>query len=178
MSERMREGTPERASDPITRATARRGIWVSVCAAICASVYAAVLAAAPSLASSPAGHGHGLMGSGNGDIERGKYLVGEVAKCGECHTPRDAEGQLEGARLLQGAAIWITPVHPDPNWAERAPVIAGFPGYSDEDGINILERGIGANGKAIRPPMHIYHMKHEDAVAIIAYLRSLQSSPQ
>jgi hypothetical protein len=44
--------------------------------------------------------------------------------------------------------------------------------------VNILEKGIGANGEAIRPPMHIYHLKHEDAVAIIAYLRSLPSSPK
>jgi mono/diheme cytochrome c family protein len=107
------------------------------------------------------------------DIQRGKYLVEEVAKCGECHTPRDDQGQLDRDRWLQGAPIWITPVHANPHWAERAPALAGFPGYSDEDGVNILEKGIGANGETIRPPMHIYHMKHEDAVAIIAYLRSL-----
>ena len=30
-----------------------------------------------------------------GEIERGRYLVEEVAKCAECHTPRDAEGELD-----------------------------------------------------------------------------------
>lgn len=109
------------------------------------------------------------------NIERGKYLVEEVAKCTECHTPRDAHGELDRERWLQGASIWITPVHATPQWAERAPTLAGFPAYSDEDGVNILEKGIGANGESIRPPMHIYHLKHEDAVAIIAYLRSLPS---
>lgn len=112
------------------------------------------------------------------DIQRGKYLVEEVAKCAECHTPRDAQGQLEPEHWMQGATIWITPVHANPQWAERAPVIAGFGGYSDQDGVNILEKGIGANGEPIRPPMHIYHLKHEDAVAIIAYLRSLPTVPQ
>ena len=112
------------------------------------------------------------------DITRGKYLVEEVAKCAECHTPRDAQNQLDSARWLQGAPIWITSVKSDPQWADRAPTLAGFPGYSDEDGVNILEKGIGANGEAIRPPMHIYHLKHEDAVAIIAYLRSLPSTPK
>jgi mono/diheme cytochrome c family protein len=112
------------------------------------------------------------------DIQRGKYLVEEVAKCTECHTPRDAQGQLDHEHWLQGAPIWITPVHANPQWAERAPAIAGFGGYSDQDGANILEKGIGANGEPIRPPMHIYHMKHEDAVAIIAYLRSLPTAPQ
>jgi mono/diheme cytochrome c family protein len=112
------------------------------------------------------------------DVARGKYLVEEVAKCSECHTPRDAENQLEPDRWLQGAPIWITSVKPTPNWADQAPSLAGFPGYSDGDAVNILEKGIGANGEAIRPPMHIYHLKHEDAVAIVAYLRSLPSSPK
>jgi mono/diheme cytochrome c family protein len=112
------------------------------------------------------------------DMTRGKYLVEEVAKCGECHTPRDARNQLDSARWLQGAPNWITSVKSDPQWADRAPTLAGFPGYSDKDGLDILEKGIGANGEAIRPPMHIYHLKHEDAVAIIAYLRSLTSVPE
>jgi mono/diheme cytochrome c family protein len=112
------------------------------------------------------------------DIARGKYLVEEVAKCAECHTPRDAQNQLEADRWLQGAPNWIMSVNPAPDWADRAPALAGFPGYSDNDGFDILEKGIGANGEPIRPPMHIYHLKHEDAVAIIAYLRSLPSSPR
>lgn len=110
-----------------------------------------------------------------GDLKRGKYLVEEVAKCTECHTPRDAHGELDTDRWLQGAPIWIMPVHPTADWAERAPILAGFPAYSDEDAVNILEKGIGANKKTLRPPMHIYHLNHEDATAIVAYLRSLPS---
>jgi mono/diheme cytochrome c family protein len=110
-------------------------------------------------------------------IERGRYLVEEVARCWECHSPRDAKGQPDHSRWLQGAPIWITPVHPDPNWAMRAPGIAGFPSFTEEQGEKILEQGIGPNGLPIRPPMHDYHLKHEDAVAIIAYLRTLPPSP-
>jgi mono/diheme cytochrome c family protein len=115
-----------------------------------------------------------------GQVERGKYLVEQVAKCPECHTPRDSNGELDKSRWLEGASIWIMPVHPDQNWAERAPALAGFPGYTEAQGERILEQGVGPNGLPIRPPMHIYHMKHEDAVAIIAYLKSLTpgSSPQ
>ena len=29
------------------------------------------------------------------DVARGKYLVEEVAKCPECHTQRDAQGNLD-----------------------------------------------------------------------------------
>ncbi|MFY9754132.1 MAG: c-type cytochrome [Candidatus Acidiferrales bacterium] len=117
----------------------------------------------------------GTPGLSNGEIERGKYLVEDVAMCGECHTPRDSRGQLINSEWLQGAPIWIMPVHPDANWGEAAPTIAGFPGYTDEDAVNIFERGIGKNGQPIRPPMHYYHMNHEDATAIVAYLRSLPS---
>jgi Cytochrome c len=112
------------------------------------------------------------------DVARGKYLVEEVAKCSECHTPRDSRGQLDPSQWLQGAPIWISPVHPTTNWAYRAPALAGFPAYSDADAVNILEKGKGANGLDIKPPMHIYHMNHEDALAIVAYLRSLPASPR
>jgi len=108
-----------------------------------------------------------------GDVERGRYLVEDVGMCEECHTPRDANGNLDESRRLEGAAIWITPVHPTTNWAMRAPALAGFTGFSDQQGADILEKGIGPNGLAIQPPMHIYHMAPADAQAVIAYLRSL-----
>ncbi len=109
-------------------------------------------------------------------IKRGKYLAEEVARCSECHTPRDAQGNLDNSRALQGAPVWIVPVHPNQNWAQQAPPLAGFAGYSDADGEEILEKGQGLNGEALRPPMHIYHLNHEDAVAIIAYLKSVPGS--
>jgi mono/diheme cytochrome c family protein len=107
-------------------------------------------------------------------VERGKYLVDDVAMCSECHTPRDASGNPETNRYLQGAPIWIVPVRPIANWAQNAPALAGFP-YTDEEGERILEQGSGPEGGVLRPPMHIYHMKPEDAKAIIAYLKSLPS---
>lgn len=109
-------------------------------------------------------------------IEHGRYLVEDVGMCEECHTPRDDSGNLDESRRLQGAAIWITPVHPTTNWAMRAPALAGFPGFSLAQGEQILENGIGPNGLAIQPPMHIYHMTPADAQAVIAYLRSLPSA--
>jgi mono/diheme cytochrome c family protein len=111
-------------------------------------------------------------------IARGKYIVEEVARCSECHSPRDAQGNLDHSRWLQGAPIWITPVHPDPNWADRAPALAGFPGYTQAQGEQILEMGRAANGGPIQPPMHTYHMTHADAEAVIAYLRSVPSATQ
>jgi hypothetical protein len=108
-----------------------------------------------------------------GAVERGRYIVEDVAMCEECHTPRDANGNLDESRQLQGAQIWIQPVHAATNWANRAPALAGFVGFTDAQGEDILERGIGPSGLPIQPPMHIYHMSQGDAEAVIAYLRSL-----
>jgi mono/diheme cytochrome c family protein len=108
-----------------------------------------------------------------GAIDRGKYLVENVAMCEECHTPRDDNGNLDESRRLQGAAIWIVPVHRTLDWANRAPALAGFEEFTEEQGEQILEKGVGPNGLQIQPPMHIYHMNHADAQAVIAYLRSL-----
>lgn len=115
-----------------------------------------------------------------GQIDRGRYLVEQVAQCGECHSPRDANGNPDHSRWLQGAPVWIMPVRPDTNWAERVPAIAGTLGYTDDQLQKILEQGIGPNGLPLRRPMHQYHLKHDDALAIIAYLKSLPtgSSPQ
>jgi len=111
------------------------------------------------------------------EIERGRYLVEEVAKCAECHTPRNAQGELDRHAWLQGAPIWIMPVKHIANWADRAPALAGFPGMTDEQGERVLEQGTGPEGETLRPPMHIYHMSHADAKAIMAYLRSLPQAP-
>jgi mono/diheme cytochrome c family protein len=111
-------------------------------------------------------------------IERGRYLVEEVAKCPECHTPRIANGDLDRSRWLEGAPIWIMPVHPTSNWAMQAPALSGFQSFTEEQGERILEKGVGPNELPIEPPMHVYHLSHADAVAIIAYLRSLRVSPR
>ena len=107
------------------------------------------------------------------EIERGRYLVEEIAKCTECHTPRKPDGELDSAAWLRGAPIWIRPVAPIPNWADRAPALAGLPSFTNEQVEKVLEDGIGPNGEALRPPMHIYHMAPADARAIAAYLKSL-----
>jgi mono/diheme cytochrome c family protein len=112
------------------------------------------------------------------EVKRWRYLVEEIAKCAECHTPRDAAGNLLGDQWLQGAKVWILPTRPIQNWADRVPPIAGLPGLTDAQAEIVLEHGQGPNGNDLRPPMHIYHMNREDAEAIIAYLRSLPQMPR
>lgn len=116
---------------------------------------------------------HAQKANEKSEIEHGRYLVEEVAMCGECHTPRNAGGGLDREAWLQGAPIWIEPVRPIPNWADHAPAIAGLPGMTVVQAERVLEKGTGPEGETLRPPMHIYHMNPADAKAIIAYLNSL-----
>lgn len=106
-------------------------------------------------------------------IARGKYLVEEVARCPECHTPRDGNGDLKTQAWLEGAPIWIMPVHPIQNWADTTPPLAGLPSFTDAQMFRVLEKGTGPEGETLRPPMHTYHLSHADAQAIIEYLKSL-----
>jgi hypothetical protein len=103
---------------------------------------------------------------------RGAYLVEEVARCWECHTPQASPGRWDANQWLAGAALWFEPIHPIPNWAYKAPGIAGLTSFSDNDARKILENGVAPNGSPLRLPMHSYHLSVEDAGAIIAYLRS------
>lgn len=134
---------------------------------------AAILISALLIVSRGSSQAQKANANANAQVERGRYLVEEVAMCGECHTPRNAHGELDKQAWLQGAPIWIMPVKPIPDWADNAPPLAGLPGMSEEEAERVLEQGTGPEGEVLRPPMHIYHMKPEDAKAIIAYLNSL-----
>jgi len=107
------------------------------------------------------------------DLERGRYLVEEVGKCAECHTPRKPDGALDNDAWLRGAPTWMRPVASIANWADRAPALAGLPSLTEAQAEKVLEDGTGPNGEAMRPPMPIYHLAPADARAIVAYLKSL-----
>jgi len=109
-------------------------------------------------------------------LNRGKYLVEEVARCWECHSPRDASGQADHSRWLQGGPLWFAPIHPVQDWAYSAPSIAGLGGFTEDQTLQVLETGIGPDGRPMRPPMHSYHLSREDAAAIVAYLTSLPAA--
>ena len=106
-------------------------------------------------------------------LQRGKYLVESAGACTDCHTPRDWKGVPERARWLQGAKLDFKPTRSMP-WAESAPAIAGLPGFStDNQALKYFETGVNTVGKQSSPPMPQYRFNREDALAIVAYLRSL-----
>jgi mono/diheme cytochrome c family protein len=85
-------------------------------------------------------------------IQRGKYLVENVAMCADCHTPRDDKGQFDHSQWLQGNVLDIKPDHPMPLAAVAVP-IAGLPGFKDEKAVKFLETGIDLTGKPAMWPM-------------------------
>ena len=109
-------------------------------------------------------------------IQRGKYLAENVAMCADCHTPRDDKGQFDRTQWLLGNVLDIKPDHPMPlvPFAAVAVPIAGLPGFTDEKAVKFLETGIDLTGKPAMWPMPQFRFNHDDAVAVVAYLRSLK----
>ena len=108
-------------------------------------------------------------------IARGKYLVDQVAMCVECHTPRDEHGALLRDRYLEGAPIPVKPPpYPRVKWAVLAPAIVGLPGYTEEEGVRLLMKGITRDGRKPDAPMPAFRLNRADAESIVAYLRSLR----
>ena len=108
-------------------------------------------------------------------VARGQYLAHGVAKCIECHTPRNGAGNLVMEQKFRGATIPTgAPNFRGMEWAERAPDIRGFRGFNDEEVISLLSRGIvQRRGLPPHAPMPQFQMNKEDALAVAAYLRSL-----
>jgi len=106
-------------------------------------------------------------------IERGKYIVESVAMCELCHTPRDAHGNPDRGRWLQGGPAQLRPSYPSPYWALVEPKIGGGPPGTDADFIRLLTTGIARTGVAPNPPMPPFRMTRADAEAVLAYLKSL-----
>jgi mono/diheme cytochrome c family protein len=107
-----------------------------------------------------------------GDVARGRYLVENVAMCGQCHTPRDANGVLDRSRWLEGAAVPWIPSQAQAKWPLLAPRIGGTPPAADEDMIKLLTTGIWTDGAPLRFPMMPFRMSEADARAVVAYLKA------
>lgn len=107
-------------------------------------------------------------------IERGRYIVENVAMCERCHTPRDARGNPDRSRWLMGGPVQTRVTYPVATaWPQLEPRLAGTPPGTDEDLIRLLTTGISRTGFPPNPPMPPFRMTREDAAAVVAYLKSL-----
>ena len=114
-------------------------------------------------------------------LERGEYLVRSVAGCGECHTPRDAQGNLDQSQWLAGVANRFDLVPDDDTTGGiSAPNLTPFALsiWSDAAIKGAFLDGIDETGAPLFPlmPYYAYHnMTDADATAIVAYLRAITS---
>lgn len=109
-------------------------------------------------------------------IARGKYIVTGVAACGNCHTPRKQNGELDDSRWLAGGPVPCLPAQPQRNWPLLCPRIGGLPPANDAQMIALLTTGIWTTGQPLRSPMPQFHMTRADAEAVLAYLKSITPS--
>ncbi|HZU25495.1 MAG TPA: c-type cytochrome [Bryobacteraceae bacterium] len=116
--------------------------------------------------------------SNSAEVERGKYLVEDVGKCGDCHTPMTDKGP-DKSQWLKGAMLPFAPSpHPIPHWKAMSPDITGdgsvFKQRGEEAITKFLETAVWPDGDRADPPMPEYHLKPADARAVVAYLKTLK----
>ena len=130
----------------------------------CFLAAATILAAAPTFAQ-------------DGKLQRGTYLVEEVARCQECHTPKTDAGDFDTTKMLKGTRLNIAAVTPIAGWHAASPDITStsalWQRWGDEGMIKFLETAKNPRGGKAGAPMPAYTMKHEDAEAVAAYLKTL-----
>jgi mono/diheme cytochrome c family protein len=121
----------------------------------------------------PANAKSGAAPGGQSQLERGRYIVENVAMCELCHTPRTETGEPDRGHWLGGGPAQLRPAYPSPYWALVEPRIAGRPPGTDADFIKLLTTGIARTGNPPNPPMPPFRMTRADAEAVLAYLKSL-----
>lgn len=110
--------------------------------------------------------------------DRGRYLVEEIGKCQDCHTPRAENGQLDKSKWLKGATLDFKPVAEVKGWHSTAPDLTStgrlFQRWGEDGLVKFLATGKGPRGNPADPPMPTYTLNQEDAQAIVAYLKTLK----
>jgi mono/diheme cytochrome c family protein len=108
-------------------------------------------------------------------VKRGRYLVNEIGKCGDCHTPR-TRGVPDKTKWLKGAPLGFTPIGPVPGWATAAPDLTStgplWKSWGEKGLLQFFIKGAAPNGKPAGPPMPQYTLTDQDARAIVGYLKS------
>jgi len=116
-------------------------------------------------------------------IERGGYLVNTIMACGNCHSPRDAEGRTIAERAFSGGGLTFT----TPALIATAPNITpdvetGIGSWSDAEIKRALVQGMrpdhghlaSAPLAAIMPVNFYRALLPDDLDAIVGYLRTVK----
>jgi len=99
-----------------------------------------------------------------------------IVACGNCHTPKNAQGEIPGMELAGGVTFEDEPftavspnITPDPQ--------TGIGKWTDAQIIAAIREGRRPDGSIIGPPMPIAlyrNMSDDDVKAIVAYLRGVK----
>jgi mono/diheme cytochrome c family protein len=119
-----------------------------------------------------------VFGADPAVLSRGKYLVEEVARCQECHTPQLPDGAFDPSKWMKGAVLNVQPIEPIKGWHKTSPDLTR-PGrlwmkWGEGALLKFMTTGLAPNGKPADAPMPTYKLKPEDAEAVVEYLKSLQ----
>ena len=109
-------------------------------------------------------------------LERGTYLVQGIVACGNCHTPKNADGSpIAGMEMAGNFTIeepvfraYAANITPDDE--------TGIGQWSDDEIVRAIREGIRPDGSIIGPPMpSLFYrdMSDRDAMAIVTYLRTV-----
>jgi len=109
-------------------------------------------------------------------IERGRYIVRDVAPCGSCHgDPSQRASYVQGADVpLSGGVVFDIPpgkfytrnLTPDRE--------TGLGNVSDSAIARALRNGVGHDGRALLPFMEMQGLADDDLQAVVSYLRTQQ----
>ena len=110
-------------------------------------------------------------------VARGKYLAENVAVCQSCHTPKLESGELDTSKWMKSAVLDIAPLKTIPKWHKTAPDLTPsgtlWKRWGPAALVTFLETAKNPRGNLADPPMPAYHLSHEDAVAVVEYLKTL-----
>lgn len=111
-------------------------------------------------------------------VEYGKYIVEEVSRCQECHTPKLANGEYDKSKWMKGATLEYGPLTPSKDWHKDAPDITGtsklWTRWNDDGVRNFMKTALNPRGHKADAPMPQYHMQQKEADAVTAYLKTLK----
>jgi len=92
--------------------------------------------------------------------QRGKYLVEEVARCQECHTPKTDAGDLDTAKMLKGAKLNVAPIATITGWHAASPDLTStsplWQRWGEDGLVKFLETAKNPRGGKAGAPMPAY----------------------